>query len=202
VEGVAAGSYTLQIHLTEPRGDGMGMGAPIASLSTDVVMPDIPGGASDHPLDLGDIKLNVRVELAVGAAAPSVEAKTLDNEPLTLDEFRGKVVALYFWASGAEAFEAELEPLKRLHQAHAKEGRVAIVGLRLDQDADAARAFVRKHELPWHNGCLGDLTRNQSAQNYIMRGFPSFFVIGSDGKLLAKDLDSASLAEAVGKALK
>jgi hypothetical protein len=59
VEDVAAGAYDLQFNFTEPQGDTPGMGRPIGSLTKEVVVPEMPGGRSDEPLDLGELKLQL-----------------------------------------------------------------------------------------------------------------------------------------------
>jgi protocatechuate 3,4-dioxygenase beta subunit len=59
VEDVPAGTYDLQLNFTEPGGDNLGMGRPVGSLTKEVVVPEMPGGRSDEPLDLGELKLQL-----------------------------------------------------------------------------------------------------------------------------------------------
>lgn len=59
VEDVAAGTYDLQLNFTEPQGDSPGMGRPLGSLTKEVAVPEMPGGRSDEPLDLGELKLQL-----------------------------------------------------------------------------------------------------------------------------------------------
>jgi hypothetical protein len=60
IEDVPAGTYDLRINLSEPGGGQPGMGEPIGSLSKEVIVPEMPGGRSDEPLDLGELTLQVR----------------------------------------------------------------------------------------------------------------------------------------------
>jgi len=58
VEDVSAGKYEIQAEVHEP---GQGVpgtyGPELASISREITVPDIPGGRSDEPLDLGTIEL-------------------------------------------------------------------------------------------------------------------------------------------------
>jgi hypothetical protein len=61
VEEIPSGSYEISVDLSEPFVfDGSGDFKPprrIGSLRRDVVVPEIPGGHADEPLDLGDLEL-------------------------------------------------------------------------------------------------------------------------------------------------
>jgi hypothetical protein len=58
IEDVPAGKYRLQSEVREPSNDLPGSYGPVlASIETEVVVPEIPGGRSDVPLDVGTIEL-------------------------------------------------------------------------------------------------------------------------------------------------
>ena len=70
IDDVPAGSYELRIQVTEPRKDGEpparpGTSKEIASLTREVVVPEVVDGRSDKPLDLGVLQLQW-----TGKAAP------------------------------------------------------------------------------------------------------------------------------------
>lgn len=64
-----------------------------------VVIPEIPGGRSDEPIDLGDLDLKLTTLLDVGQSAPPLEFETLDGQRHTLEDCRGKYVLIDFWAA-------------------------------------------------------------------------------------------------------
>jgi len=198
IEGVQAGLYNLQIHLMEPGDDDFGGGPIIGSAVTDVVMPEIPGGTSDEPLDLGEIKVQLQARLVVGQPAPPLQAKTFDHQPVSLADYHGKFLLLCFWAMQAGGMETDLPLLEQL----AQNPRLVILSLALDQSTEDAAAFIKQHNLSWPQAHLGDLNQNQSLQSYALRRLPSYFLIDPDGNLLAKDLDAAALEAAVKAALK
>jgi len=59
VEDVAAGTYQLLLNFIEAEGGYFGGGRPVGSLTKEVVVPEMPGGRSDEPLDLGELKLQL-----------------------------------------------------------------------------------------------------------------------------------------------
>jgi hypothetical protein len=62
IEDVPAGEYILKLSVREPPQPGeMDTGREIGGLQKEVVVPQMPGGRSDQPLDLGTIEVEVEV---------------------------------------------------------------------------------------------------------------------------------------------
>ncbi len=61
VDDIPAGKYTLSVQLFKPSEDGQqhGFGQPLANLSYQFSVPEISGGRSDQPLDLGAVALQI-----------------------------------------------------------------------------------------------------------------------------------------------
>ncbi len=101
-ENIGPGEYKLRIIIHEPPpGDACGWGRLIGEYSREFTVSTIPGGVSDHPVDLGDLApAPVSVHpLQLGDAAPDFAVKTLDGKDLKLAGFKGKVVLIDFWAT-------------------------------------------------------------------------------------------------------
>ena len=121
VDDVPAGTYKLAIRVTEPskdpnarylwRGDQV---KEIGSLNKEIVIPDMPGGRSDDPLDLGNV----------------------GNEA-----FGGprKLVLMTFWAAWSDACQRDLPALKAVYEAFTNDPRFAMISLSLDENADIPR---------------------------------------------------------------
>jgi len=62
VEDIPAGKYNLRIYAQEPSADGFPRGEMIGSLKHTFEVPEMPGGRSDEPLDLGTLELELRAK--------------------------------------------------------------------------------------------------------------------------------------------
>jgi hypothetical protein len=61
IEDMPAGKYMLSVQLFKPADDGerRGFGTPLANLTYQFSVPEIHGGRSDQPLDLGTVALQI-----------------------------------------------------------------------------------------------------------------------------------------------
>jgi thiol-disulfide isomerase/thioredoxin len=76
-----------------------------------------------------------------GQALGPEQYLTLEGEPASLRQFRGRPVVVNFFASWCTPCRLEMPDFERAHQQFRDE--VHFVGLNLQEDADRARAVVR-----------------------------------------------------------
>lgn len=117
-------------------------------------------------------------------ATPGAQSATPQAENLDLSGYLGQVVVLDFWASWCVPCKRSFPWLNEMHTRYGKEGLV-IIGVNVDKDADEARAFLDEYPARFriHYDPDGEL-----AEEYGVRGMPSSFVIGRDGRLAAQHL--------------
>jgi beta-lactamase regulating signal transducer with metallopeptidase domain/thiol-disulfide isomerase/thioredoxin/protocatechuate 3,4-dioxygenase beta subunit len=207
-DNVPVGSAHLYVHVD--RGVLMSAGrADFASRirpfshSHDFEVPALKPGGADEPLDLGRIELPFEsiVNLEIGQATPEFVVTTLAGEPLRSSDMRGKVVLLDFWATWCGPCVKELPFLEEAFEEFGNNPRVVFVSLSLDQTRDAPLEFVAREKLTWTQGYLGKWEQTNVPNEYGVLGIPAVFLIGPDGKLLAKDLRGAQIKEAIRTAL-
>ncbi|WP_337176000.1 sigma-70 family RNA polymerase sigma factor [Paludisphaera sp.] len=174
--------------------------------SAGFVRPERPGAVELGTLRVGagrDEEASVfgDVAPAVGAVAPAFEATTLDEKPLALGDFAGKYVLLDFWATWCGPCVKEMPHIRAVHDEFGEDDRLAIVGLSLDDSIDALRRFQAERKLPWTIGRLEGGVRSVPNAAYELRSIPALFLIGPDGKILARGMRGEGIREAVAKAL-
>lgn len=68
--------------------------------------------------------------------------KNLDDQPQTLEQYKGKVSVVYFWATWCAPCQIETPKLVKLYNRF-KDKDVVVIGIALD-NADKVRAFTKK----------------------------------------------------------
>ncbi len=77
---------------------------------------------------------------SAGETAPDVEMVDFDGELVTLSDYAGTPVVLNFWASWCPFCIAEMPDFERVSQATT--GRVAFIGVNLQDDAGLAKSLA------------------------------------------------------------
>lgn len=87
-------------------------------------------------------------ELTVGMQAPAINSRDQDGNPISLDQFEGKKVVLYFYPKDdTPGCTAEACDFRDNHQALLDKGFI-ILGVSVD-DEESHKKFVSKHSLPF-----------------------------------------------------
>ncbi len=200
VEDVPPGKYRFQVG-SPPR--DRGVETRIRWSERDLDVPEAPAGQRGQPLDLGAIEAHLN--LGVGDAAPDFDVERIDGkgkgDRLRLGDQRGKVVLIDFWATWSVPCVAELSALADIQKTFGGDPRFRLISLSCDDTAEPVLRVIKEKGLAWTHGLAGQFGSGARAR-YDVRGIPSTFLIGPDGRILARDLRGAALKEAVARALK
>jgi peroxiredoxin len=198
IDDVIAGRYKFTVWIEEQFRGG-GRPEEIASYYGALDVPEMPGGRSDEPLDVGELVLTMHEEpVRVGDIAPPFEAKTLDGDDLKLIDYRGRFVLLSFWQP---VFHPEIEQLRELYDTYHPGGRLEIIGLGGQDTLEEVTKYVEENDIPWPQIYTGEDSKSAIAKEYALPGMPWIFLIDPDGKIIAKNLRGEKLRSAVLKAL-
>ena len=152
-------------------------------------------------MDIGTTEIQVRIPLRVGDPAPDFECPTLDGGTFHLSEQGGKFVLLDFWATWCGPCKRETPSLKRVYEAFGEDPRFEMIGLSLDDRRDEPAQYARENEIGWTQGFLGKWSEDEIAKAYGVIGIPAVFLIGPDGRVLAKKLRGRFMMDEVSAAL-
>lgn len=202
IEDVPGGKYNLRVELHEATGGASEFQRPlVGTVTKEIVVSDSPAGHSDEPFDVGALDMTARHSLKTGKPAPDFAAQTLDGKPLKLSDFKGRFLLLDFWATWCGPCVAETPHLKAAWESFRDNPRFAMVSLSLDPETNAPRKFAAKNATGWTQGFLGDWSKSDVPERFGVEGIPAIFLIGPDGKIVARELRGEAIKTAVAKAL-
>ena len=113
----------------------------------------------------------------VGSIAPDFSFADVTGKPVSLKQFKGKVVFLDFWAPWCDQCREELPALDLLYKKYSKDG-LEVIGIGIDTTESRVAEFL--HKAPVTFTVLID-QKSSSRRAYNFRTLPATFVIGRDG---------------------
>jgi peroxiredoxin len=201
IDDIEPGTYDISFHVltkkvgTNPRTE-------LAAGNAEFTVDAMAGGRTDDAIEVPPISVEIIRDVQVGDAAPDFTVMGLDDRPLQLSKFRGKYVLLQFWATWCGPCVVEMDNVKAVYDKFGKDDRFAMISLSSDQSPDRPAHFAAAHGLTWHQGFLGGEEWDSPIQKlYAVKGIPSIWLIGPDGKVIRKNLRGEELLTAVGQAL-
>ena len=140
--------------------------------------------------------------LGIGQTAPKFALKTLDGREIKLEDYRGKVVLLYFWATWCSPCVASTPGLKEFHDQLSRHKDFAMLSLSLDTADASPRRHAERYKLTWPQVRLGEDSPVAAAYG-VRNAVPVYILVGPDGKvLLSEEHNWGKIAEAAEKAFK
>ena len=128
--------------------------------------------------------------------APAAQTKAQDftlqnmnDETVSLSQYRGKTVLLVFWATWCPHCKAEIPRLKEIHKSY-KDKDFSVLALSVDKNVEKLKEFVSE------NGIFYDVLFDkgaETARSYGAVGIPAHYVVDSEGNgyFFGPDIDSA-----------
>lgn len=122
---------------------------------------------------LGEVKLRPY-------AAPDFSLSLLDGGRFSLDQERGKIVVLNFWASWCVPCQTEAPVLEDVWQRYGGHN-VVVVGVDIKDTPEDARAFLRRYVSTYPSGFD---SQKEIYIDYGVYGLPETFVVDPQGMVV------------------
>ncbi len=149
-----------------------------------IIVPEDTDTNEEQVLDVGELAVKLNSQLCKGQAAPLFDVETLDGKRIRLQDLRGKIVLLSFWASWCGECVADIPIQKGLYEAFAGDERFVMIGLSLDRSTETVRSFTRSQEMNWTHGVLGDWSQSKIPSKYAVSFIPTMYLIDQNGILI------------------
>lgn len=136
-------------------------------------------------------KIDMAKVTGIGVLATDFEAKTPEGINIKLSSYKGQYVLLDFWASWCGPCRQENPNVVNAYEKF-KDKDFTVLGVSIDQNADAWKKAVKADGLVWTQ--LIDTT-NEIAKTYGIDAIPKNFLIDPSGKIIAKNLRGYALED-------
>jgi len=183
-----ASKLTLKLTVTATM-TGPGMKAPVqmnqavtvTAMKVDAPVPDSmftfapPEGVKEVP-DFKSAKIQAD---PTGHIAADFKLKAVDGKEYSLQDLRGKIVLLDFWATWCSPCRRELPMMEKLHREFNTSGLV-VLGMDAGENAETVAKFLQTTKLsyPVLLGVDGEL-----AHTYDVNAFPTVILIDRQGQI-------------------
>ena len=125
-----------------------------------------------------------------------------EGKEVRLSDFRGKFVLVDFWASWCGPCMDEMPNVKAIYEKYHDRG-LEIVGVSMDNNKANWERAIERAGLVWHHvSSLKGMNRCPVAKLYQVVAIPKLYIIGKDGKIIAKDLRGEELREKIDELFK
>lgn len=126
----------------------------------------------------------------LGRPAPAFTLALFDGRTLRLEDLRGQVIFLNFWASWCPPCRAEAPALEATWR-RVKDQGVLFLGISTQDEEERARGFLDEFGITYPNGRDPG---GRIAIDYGVWGLPETFFIGPDGRITYKHVGTLSPA--------
>lgn len=120
---------------------------------------------------------NEKPALEVGKPAPAFKLPDLDGKEVSLDQYKGQVVMLDFWATWCNPCRISMPILEQLQKEYPK--NMVLLAINLQESRDEVRSFIREQGLNPSHVLLDQ--KGELGQMYGTDSIPMQVLIDKEG---------------------
>ncbi|MDG1873692.1 MAG: thioredoxin-like domain-containing protein [Mariniblastus sp.] len=148
-------------------------------------------GMDDIPLK--PMRVEVTPLIVPGEVAPPVAISTHDDGPINLkhNSFKDKFVFLNFWITQSPTAASEQKLVQEMYSQLKSKYDLKLISICVDQERKTALDYIVKNSLKEGSHGFTDGVDHRTIFDYGVRSFPSFWLIGKDGKIMMTQFEVA-----------
>ena len=150
--------------------------------------------------DVYDRRADPIIEI-IGQTVPDFSQTDLDGNPISLQDYRGKIVLLNFWAVWCGFCPLELPNIKKVYETYKDKG-FDVIGVSLDTTESDMSDFIKENDLQWRQIYVGNVRDAPLLQQFNIKGLPRQWLIDRKGKLITHKPRRDALEQLVKDALR
>lgn len=172
-------------------------------IKTDFPATTIAGRVDDVVANLqGMVERKQAAEkLLPGSAFPDFHETDVNGKPLSISQFKGKVLLVDFWATWCPPCVREMPDIQKAYNKFHDQG-FEIVGISLDEDKNSLARFTADKKIPWPEFFDGKKWENKLAVKYGVDSTPTTYLLDRDGKIIKRLEPGDDVETEVAQALK
>ena len=140
--------------------------------------------------------------LAIGKMAPNFEAPSPDGDMISLEDVKGKVTIIDFWAAWCGPCRRENPNVVKIYEKYHDQG-LEIIGVSLDGQSRQPNArqdwlnAIDKDGLTWNHVSNLKYFNDPVAKLYNIKAIPATFILDKDGKIVDRNLRGQRLEDRI-----
>ncbi|QDU56191.1 thioredoxin-like domain-containing protein [Aeoliella mucimassa] len=130
---------------------------------------------------------------SIGKVLP-LSGNAIGGGKVDLTSYRRKYVLIHYWATWCEPCKEDIEQLKKLHAAYARQG-FDIIGVNLDSNVKLAEQYLASNRTPWkHVYDEGGLDGRLANEMGVMT-LPLMIFVDDEGKVANRNMHISQLED-------
>jgi len=114
-------------------------------------------------------------EIEVGKEAPNFTLRNLDGEEISLQDYRGKIVLINFWATWCVYCDIEMPDLQKLDKENED---VVVLAVNVMEDKETVEKYIKEGGYDFEVVLDED---GAIARTYLVGGYPASYFVDEEG---------------------